>query len=66
MANNLDLRIFDEKDIVPNGRLEDLITAALRLLESPTLKPYRTVCYVFFGITDLLDVKQSDGYREVV
>lgn len=66
MANNLDLRIFDEKEIVPNGRLEDLITAAVRLLESPTIRSYRTICYVFFGITDLLDVKQSEGYREVV
>lgn len=66
MANTLDLRIFDEKQIVPNGKLEDLVTAAIKLLEAPTLRGYRVCCYLLFGVTDLLDVKQGHGYREVV
>lgn len=66
MSNSLDLRIFDEKEIIPNGRLEDMITAAVKLTDSRSAKGQRTCCYVFFGITDLLDVKQSGGYREVI
>lgn len=66
MANSLDLRIFDDKEIVPNGRLEDLITAAIKLLDSRALAERLVCCFVFFGITDLLDVKQSPNYREVV
>ena len=66
MANTLDLRIFDEKEIVPNGKIDDLVTAALRLFESSTLRGYTICCYLFFGITDLLEVKQAQGYREVI
>jgi len=66
MANNLDLRIFDEKEIVPNGKFEDLIAAALKLMNASSLQGYRVCCYIFFGITDLLEVKQAQGYREVV
>ncbi|XP_067929586.1 uncharacterized protein [Watersipora subatra] len=66
MANSLDLRIFDDKEIVPNGKIDDLVTAAIKLFDHSTMKSYRICCYLFFGITDLLDVKQSQGYREVV
>jgi len=66
MAKSLDLRAFDEREIIPNGRLEDLVTAALRLLDIKALHQFRVCCYFFFGVTDLLDVKQGNGYREVV